>query len=202
MTRGVADVMVDVLVQAGAKRCYGVPADMLNYFTDAARRPDLRWIHVRHEEAGAMAAGAFKNAMESANSHGVTPGGTLRINSSLTAAHQFLSPIVLDYLRGYPEVKVDLVTEARLVDIVLDGFDAGIRLIESVPRDIIAIPLESALSFSVAGSPAYFANRHIPSTPGDLMSHRCIRARWPSGGPFDGKSSGREKSSAWVFRGV
>jgi pyruvate dehydrogenase (quinone) len=54
----VADVMVDVLVNAGAERCYGVPGDTLNYFTDAVRRSRLRWIHVRHEEAGAMAAGA------------------------------------------------------------------------------------------------------------------------------------------------
>jgi pyruvate dehydrogenase (quinone) len=54
----VADVMVDVLAKAGAKRCYGVPGDTLNYFTDAIRRSEIRWVHVRHEEAGAMAAGA------------------------------------------------------------------------------------------------------------------------------------------------
>jgi len=58
MTKTVAEVMVEVLVNAGAKRCYGVPGDTLNYFTDAVRRSDLRWVHVRHEEAGAMAAGA------------------------------------------------------------------------------------------------------------------------------------------------
>jgi pyruvate dehydrogenase (quinone) len=58
MPRTVADTMVEVLVQAGAKRCYGVPGDTLNYFTDAVRRSPLRWVHVRHEEAGAMAAGA------------------------------------------------------------------------------------------------------------------------------------------------
>lgn len=58
MPRRVADVMVEVFAKARAKRCYGVPGDTLNYFTDAIRRSDLRWIHVRHEEAGAMAAGA------------------------------------------------------------------------------------------------------------------------------------------------
>jgi pyruvate dehydrogenase (quinone) len=59
MTKRIADVMVEVLVEAGARRCYGVPGDTLNYFTDAVRRnEDLRWVHVRHEEAGAMAAGA------------------------------------------------------------------------------------------------------------------------------------------------
>jgi DNA-binding transcriptional LysR family regulator len=139
------------------------------------------------EEFVAQVAPALSNilnAIESANSHSAKPTGTLRINSSLTAAHQILSPIVLEYLRRYPEMKVDLVTEARLVDIVLDGFDVGIRLAESVPRDMIAIPLGSPLSFSVVGSPAYFSDRPLPLTPGDLMAHRCIRARWPSGGIY------------------
>ncbi|MGP4693077.1 thiamine pyrophosphate-binding protein [Agrobacterium cavarae] len=58
MTRRVADVIVETLSAAGAKRCYGVPGDTLNYVTDAIRRSDIRWVHVRHEEAGAFAAGA------------------------------------------------------------------------------------------------------------------------------------------------
>ena len=58
MTRKVADVIIRVLADAGAKRCYGVPGDTLNYITDAIRRSDIRWVHVRHEEAGAFAAGA------------------------------------------------------------------------------------------------------------------------------------------------
>lgn len=139
------------------------------------------------EEFVAQVAPAVSNilsAMESANSHSATPTGTLRINSSLTAAQMILSPIVLEYLRQYPEMKIDLVTEARLIDIVLDGFDAGIRLTESVPRDMIAVPLGSALHFSVVGSPAYFSDHSAPLTPGDLMAHRCIRARWPSGGLY------------------
>jgi DNA-binding transcriptional LysR family regulator len=139
------------------------------------------------EEFIAQVAPALSNilsAIDSANSHSAKPTGTLRINSSLTAAHQILSPIVLEYLCRYPEMKVDLVTEARLVDIVLDGFDVGIRMAESVPRDMIAVPLGSPLGFSVVGSPAYFSDRLVPLTPGDLMAHRCIRARWPSGGIY------------------
>lgn len=58
MTRRVADVIVETLAAAGAQRCYGVPGDTLNYVTDAIRRSDIRWVHVRHEEAGAFAAGA------------------------------------------------------------------------------------------------------------------------------------------------
>ncbi len=58
MSRTVADVIVETLANAGAKRCYGVPGDTLNYVTDSIRRSGMRWVHVRHEEAGAMAAGA------------------------------------------------------------------------------------------------------------------------------------------------
>jgi DNA-binding transcriptional LysR family regulator len=148
------------------------------------------------EEFVAQVAPALSNilsAIEAANSHSAKPSGTLRINSSVTAARQILSPIVLEYLRRYPEMKVDLVTEPRLVDIVLDGFDAGIRMAESVPRDMIAVPLGS-LSFSVVGSPAYFSNRPIPLTPGDLMAHRCIRARWPSGGIYQWEFARRRET--------
>ena len=58
MSRTVADVIVETLERAGAKRCYGVPGDTLNYVTDSIRRSGIRWVHVRHEEAGAFAAGA------------------------------------------------------------------------------------------------------------------------------------------------
>jgi hypothetical protein len=60
MTRPVAEVMVYVLIGAGARRSYGVPVDTLDYFTDAVRSPTLRWVHVRHEGAGAMVAGAVR----------------------------------------------------------------------------------------------------------------------------------------------
>src|SRR5260370_13888477 len=118
----------------------------------------------------------IRHAMEAVNSHRDTPTGTLRINSSVGAARMILTPIVLEYLRRYPEMKLDIATEGRLIDIVADGFDAGIRLAETVPRDIIAIPLGPALRSAVVGSPAYFEDKPRPRTPGDLMAHRCIRA--------------------------
>jgi pyruvate dehydrogenase (quinone) len=58
MSATVADVIVETLEQAGVKRCYGVPGDTLNFVTDAIRRSRIRWVHVRHEEAGGFAAGA------------------------------------------------------------------------------------------------------------------------------------------------
>lgn len=62
-------------------------------------------------------------------------------------------------------MKVDLVTDSRLVDIVLQGFDAGIRVAESVPADMVAVPLGFSLDFSVVGSPAYLAENPAPQTP-------------------------------------
>jgi DNA-binding transcriptional LysR family regulator len=78
-------------------------------------------------------------------------------------------------------MKLDIVTEGRLVDIVVDGFDAGIRLAETVPQDMVAVPFGDRQRFTVVGSPAYFARNRKPRVPMDLRAHRCIRARMPSG---------------------
>jgi DNA-binding transcriptional LysR family regulator len=119
--------------------------------------------------------------MDAVNVHRDTPAGTLRINTSVGAARMILTPLILEYLRRYPEMKVDLVTEGRLIDIVVDGYDAGIRIQEAVPRDMIAIPIGGPVRSIVVGSPAYFEGRTRPQTPGDLMGHQCIRARMASG---------------------
>jgi DNA-binding transcriptional LysR family regulator len=129
----------------------------------------------------APAVSAIRSAMEQAGSHRDTPSGTLRINTSAGAAHQMMTPVILEYLRRYPDMTVDIVTEGRFVDIVADGFDAGIRLAESVPRDMIAVSLGPAQRFAVVGAPAYFAEHPVPRTPHDLAAHRCVRIRLPSG---------------------
>ena len=123
----------------------------------------------------------IRGAMEAVNSLRDTPKGTLRINSSAGGARMLLVPIVVEFLERYPEMNVDIVTEGRLIDIVVDGFDAGVRTADVVPQDMIAVPFGPILRFAVVASPAYFAGKSLPLTPGDLMSHRCIRARMPSG---------------------
>jgi DNA-binding transcriptional LysR family regulator len=130
------------------------------------------------------AVGAIHHAMETVNSHRDKPAGTLRINTSVGAARRVLSPIILEFVRLYPEMQVDLVTEDRPIDIVAEGFDAGIRPGDTVPGDMIAIPLESIQRFAVVGSPAYFQGRALPETPQDLLHHTCIRARMPSGSMY------------------
>ncbi|HEY4365691.1 MAG TPA: LysR substrate-binding domain-containing protein [Steroidobacteraceae bacterium] len=123
-------------------------------------------------------------AMESVNKFRDTPTGTLRINTSEAAAQMALTPVLPEYLSRYPDMKVDLVTEGRLIDIVAEGFDAGIRLAEAVPQDMISIACRPALRFAVVGSPAYFENRQRPLVPDDLRVHKCIRSRLPSGALF------------------
>ena len=109
------------------------------------------------------------------------PAGTLRINTSEAAAHQLLAAYLPEYLLHYPDMQVDLVTEGRLVDIVAEGFDAGVRLASSVPQDMVAAQFGPEQGFVVAGAPAYFQSQAIPDTPLDLASHRCIRNRLASG---------------------
>jgi DNA-binding transcriptional LysR family regulator len=127
------------------------------------------------------ALGEIAEAMAGVNEFRDTPTGTIRLNSSEGAAQMILAPIVLEFLKRYPEMRVDLVTEGRLVDIVAEGFDAGIRAAESVPQDMIAITCSPPIRFVVTGSPAYFKDRERPSTPYDLRDHVCIRSRLPSG---------------------
>jgi DNA-binding transcriptional LysR family regulator len=120
-------------------------------------------------------------ALEATNSRRGRPAGTLRLNCPAGAARQILVPVVLEFQRRYPEVSVDIVTDAQLVDIVAKGFDAGVRTRDAVPGDMIAVPFGPELRFVVVGSPAYLRDHPAPTKPGDLMTHRCIRARWPSG---------------------
>src|SRR5271156_3652764 len=113
--------------------------------------------------------------------HSRKPTGTLRFSCSLGGGRQLLMPFVFEYLRRYDRMKVEIVTEGRLIDIVKDGFDAGVRLAEAVPQDMIAMPLGPNARHVVVGAPSYFANKSRPAAPADLMDHECIRARYSSG---------------------
>ena len=109
------------------------------------------------------------------------PSGLLRINTNRAAARLLLRDVVPTYLARYPDVEFDLVTEGRLVDIVEQGFDAGVRLGEAVPRDMIAIRLTDDARFLAVASPAYLAAHAPPRIPDDLRQHQCIGQRLPSG---------------------
>jgi DNA-binding transcriptional LysR family regulator len=120
-------------------------------------------------------------ALEDVNAFRDTPTGTLRINLKERAAHQILRPVVAKFLRRYPDMNVELTLEGRPIDIVAEGFDAGIRLAESVPQDMIAVPCGPDSRFIVVGAPGYFARASVPRSPSDLLRHECIRRKMPSG---------------------
>ncbi len=112
------------------------------------------------------------------------PAGTLRINAPETAARWLLRRVVPGFLARHDRVTLDIVAENRLVDIVAEGFDAGVRLREAVPQDMIAIAFGGAVRFLAIASPDYLSRHGVPATPDDLRHHRCIRQRLPSGRPY------------------
>ncbi|MCQ8242447.1 LysR family transcriptional regulator [Rhizosaccharibacter radicis] len=108
-----------------------------------------------------------------------TPGtlrGALRINAS-TAALNFVSAPVTAFLGRHPSLRIELVAEDRLADIVSEGFDAGIRLAEAVPQDMIAWPCSPPLRFVVVATPECIARHGEPRTPSDLATRPCIGRR-------------------------
>ncbi len=123
-------------------------------------------------------------ALDAVRSYNASPSGTLRINAFATAARAALLPLVMEFLRQHPKVHIDLVTEGRLVDIVADGFDFGVRSASLVPSDMIVMSLGQPRRYAVVGTPAYFTRHGRPLTPPDLLNHACIRIRLPNGALF------------------
>jgi DNA-binding transcriptional LysR family regulator len=92
-----------------------------------------------------------------------------------------LQPVVLEFLRRYPDMTVDIHTEGRLVDIIAEGFDAGLRVSSLVPRDMIRVPITKTVNMTVVASTEYFSKYGKPSNPAELSKHQCIRTRLPNG---------------------
>lgn len=120
------------------------------------------------------------DAMLAAQSLQEIPTGTLRINAFASAAREVMAPVILSFLRRYPNVHVDLVTEGRLVDIVAAGFDMGLRSADLIPSDMIALSLGLHRRNAVVASPEFLRIHGKPIVPADLYRFRCIRARLPN----------------------
>ncbi|PTD17174.1 LysR family transcriptional regulator [Sphingomonas fennica] len=123
------------------------------------------------------------------------PSGALRITTFHYAARTILAPRLPAFLLGHPDVSVEVIVDDRLVDIVADGFDAGIRLGETVDSDMVAVRLEPDLRAFVVGTPEYFERHGRPDTPRDLEGHICINYRLVGGGgllPWEFERDGRE----------
>ena len=113
-----------------------------------------------------------------------TPTGSLRINMPRPAA-RLLADRMARFILQYPRVSLEVVTEERLIDIVAEGFDAGIRFGESVAADMVSVPVGASQRFAVVASPEYLSIHGVPEKPQDLIRHACIGRRFPSGRRYD-----------------
>jgi DNA-binding transcriptional LysR family regulator len=111
-----------------------------------------------------------------------TPAGTIRITSTEYAAVAILLPALKKLLPKYPEIKVEIVFDYGLSNIVAAQYDAGIRPGELVDRDMIAVRISPDMRVAVVGAPSYFATRKKPRTPQELTEHNCINLRLPTDG--------------------
>jgi DNA-binding transcriptional LysR family regulator len=112
------------------------------------------------------------------------PSGRLRINAPRIAAELVIAPRLAAFTTAYPDVALELVLEERLVDIVANRFDAGIRLGERLAKDMIAVEIGGRQRLVVVATPAYFAKHGKPRQPRDLLAQRCIVNLMPGGEPY------------------
>jgi DNA-binding transcriptional LysR family regulator len=123
------------------------------------------------------------------------PAGTIRLTVSDHAFNSVLWPKLAKLLRDYPDIKVEIVIDNALTDIVAERFDAGVRLGEQVAKDMIAVRIGPDVRFAVVGAKSYFAKRSPPMTPQELTNHTCINQRFPTHGglwAWDFERDGRE----------
>jgi DNA-binding transcriptional LysR family regulator len=110
------------------------------------------------------------------------PSGTIRITATEYATEAVLLPKLAKLLRENPDIKVEIVSDYGLTDIVAQRFDAGVRDGEQVAKDMIAVRIGRDARMAVVGAPSYFKNQPVPKKPQDLVEHNCINLRLPTHG--------------------
>jgi DNA-binding transcriptional LysR family regulator len=110
------------------------------------------------------------------------PAGNLRITSVEHATETILTPALTKLLRDYPDIRIEVIDDYRLTDIVAERYDAGVRLGEQVAKGMIALRIGPDFRMAIVGAPSYFDRRKRPRTPHDLADHDCINLRLPTSG--------------------
>jgi DNA-binding transcriptional LysR family regulator len=110
------------------------------------------------------------------------PAGTIRITAADYAADTILWPKLTKFLRQYPDIKLEIIIDYGLTDIVAQRFDAGVRAGEQVAKDMIAVRIGPDIRMAVVGAPSYFKSRSEPKKPQELIGHSCINLRLPTHG--------------------
>jgi DNA-binding transcriptional LysR family regulator len=138
----------------------------------------------------------LQSAVSEAASTRDRPSGVIRISASESAAKPLVRGVLPGFLTRYPDIHIEIVVDTRLVDIVADGFDAGIRVLQDVPRDMIAVRFGDDMRFAAVASPDYLRQHPAPQAPHDLAQHRCIRFRFESGAMYRWDLERRGKSAS------
>ncbi len=125
------------------------------------------------------------DALDRVRSLGDVPSGRLRINAPPPAIDLVLAPMVAPFLKAYPKVDLEIVSDSSFIDIVAAGFDAGVRYGEHLAQDMIAVSLGPQQRYAVVASAHYVAQHGRPKQPKDLLNHACIRTRFGSGAMLD-----------------
>ena len=112
------------------------------------------------------------------------PAGTIRITATEYAADAILLPKLAKLLRKYPDIRIEIIIDYGLTDIVAQRFDAGVRSGEQVAKDMIAVRIGPDTRMAVVGTPSYFKGRPEPKKPQDLVNQNCITLRLPHGGLY------------------
>lgn len=124
------------------------------------------------------------DALEDLNHFRDKPSGNLRITSGRQACELVLLPIASEFLQLYPDIRLEVVESDALLDIVANGFDAGVRFGDRLEADMVSLPIGPTMRSVVVGSPAFFARHVAPQKPEDLHGLPCIRHRYPSGSMY------------------
>src|SRR6185312_2628438 len=110
------------------------------------------------------------------------PSGNIRITATDYVANTILLPKLAKFLRAYPDIKIEVIIDYGLRDIVAERYDAGVREGEQVAKDMIAVPIGPESRMAVVGAPSYFRKQAVPKTPQELVGHNCINLRLPTHG--------------------
>lgn len=132
----------------------------------------------------ARVAPAFRDiddALDDLNTLRGAPVGRLRFNAASTSARMVLLPMVARFLAAYPGISVEVVIDNDLVDMVSEGFDAGIRFGEVIAQDMIAVPIGPRQRSAIVGVPSIFERHRVPTAPEHLRELPCIGLRFGSG---------------------
>jgi DNA-binding transcriptional LysR family regulator len=145
-------------------------------------------------ERAAPAYSGIADAYEAARNLGNRPAGRLRINLMRGAVQPLFEPIIAGFCETYPEIELEIYADDALSDLSAGGFDAGVRMSESLDADVIAVRLTGPFRFVAAASPAYLDRHGRPETPEELRDHRCVRFRLATGAmmPWSFEKGNRE----------